>query len=374
MEQAHGVPSPAVSSTVSRVLSAVGEIAPSSKAAAWDQVGLQVGDPAAGVAAIGVCHDVTPEVVDAAASIGIDLLIAYHPLLFTAHHSFVAGPGPEGRAFQLARAGVALAVVHTAFDVAPGGTADALATACGLRDVSGLGPMWPAGSVKVVTFVPEDAADAVAEAMASAGGGQIGRYSACSFRGPGVGAFTAPADASPAVGTAGSANREPETRLEMIVPASRRDAVVAALAVAHPYEEPAYDVYATESNAGFVGRMGALGSAIPLRQFANRVGASLEADVRYAGDGDAEVLRVAVVPGSGSSLIADAAAVADVLVTGDVSHHRARDAVDRGLGVIDAGHVPTERPGIMALYAAIEARFDTVHDLTEHDPNPWRQH
>lgn len=322
---------------------------------------------------MGVCHDVTAEVVDVARSAGFDLLISYHPLLFEATSTFVAGPSPGGRAFRLAEAGVALFVVHTAFDVAPGGTADALAAACGLEGVSGFGPAWPAGSLKVVTFLPESAVEGVAEAMVRAGGGRMGRYSSCSFRGPGVGVFEAPSDASPAVGNAGVLNREPEVRLEMIVPAPNKEEVIGALVASHPYEEPGYDVYATESNAGFIGRVGELPGAVSLSVLAESVGSSLGADVRYSGDGAADVRRVAVVPGSGSSLIPDVADLADVLLTGDVSHHRAREALDRGLFIIDAGHIPTERPGIKALYAAVEAHFDGVHDLTHHDPNPWRQ-
>lgn len=326
----------------------------------------------AAVSTLGVCHEVTTAVVEAAATTGLDLLIAYHPLLFEAAGSFVAGPNPAGRAFRLAESGIALIVVHTAFDVAYGGTADALAAACGLGETKGFGPAWPAGSCKVVTFLPEGAADGVAEAMGAAGGGRIGRYSACSFRSSGVGVFAAPSDASPAVGNAGALNREAEVRLEMIVATARKEATIAALIAAHPYEEPAYDVYATESNAGFVGRVGRLPERAPLRSLARAIGSSLDADVRYSGDGDADVARVAVVPGSGSSFISAAAGHADVLVTGDVSHHRAREALDHGLSIIDAGHIPTERPGIKALYAEVRARFDEVHDLTHHDPNPWR--
>ncbi len=57
-------------------------------------------------------------------------------------------------------------------------------------------------------------------------------------------------------------------------------------------------------------------------------------------------------------------------MTGDVSHHRAREALDRGLAVIDAGHAGSERPGVRRLYAAVAEIVDTV-DLSEVDPDPW---
>ena len=50
--------------------------------------------------------------------------------------------------------------------------------------------------------------------------------------------------ANPAVGEVGEAEHVPELRLETVFPAEAHDAVVAALRAAHPYEEPAFDVYA----------------------------------------------------------------------------------------------------------------------------------
>ncbi|NIR38808.1 MAG: hypothetical protein GWN07_23235, partial [Actinobacteria bacterium] len=99
-----------------------------------------------------------------------------------------------GRAFRLASAGMALAVAHTNFDVAPGGAADALADALHLGAVRGFGPLWGADSVRVVTFAPADAVEDIAAAMADAGAGRHGDYAGCSFRAPGTGAFTASAD------------------------------------------------------------------------------------------------------------------------------------------------------------------------------------
>ena len=90
------------------------------------------------------------------------------------------------------------------------------------------------------------------------------------------------------------------------------------------------------------------------------------------GDPDRPVRRVAVVPGAGSELMgAAAAAGADVLVTGDVSHHRAHEALGRGLAVIDAGHAATERPGVAKLYSLISEMFNNTIDLTHMDPSPW---
>ncbi len=358
--------------TVADIVDRLGLAAPWAKAFGWDPVGLQIGDPAAPVRAAAVCHEVTEAVVDRLLADPPDLVVTYHPLLFRPTDRLVAGPTPAGRAWRLARAGIALVVAHTNFDVAPGGTADALADAVGLGNTSGMGPAWGVESVKVVTFVPAEAADAVSTAMAAAGAGTIGNYTACSFRAEGYGTFFAGEGTDPAAGRAGGLNREPEVRVEMVAPASRLDAVVAALAGAHPYEEAAYDVYDRRGDAGFVGRVGTVAAGTTLGSLAEFVEAEVGGVLRVAGDPGRAVARIAVVPGSGGDFVgAAAAAGADVLVTGDVSHHRARAARDRGLAVIDPGHAATERPGMARLYAAVGQVVTAAADLTGEDPGPW---
>ncbi len=62
------------------------------------------------------------------------------------------------------------------------------------------------------------------------------------------------------------------------------------------------------------------------------------------GNGQSSVTKVAVCGGSGASLLKEAARQgADVLVTGDVKYHEARNAASLGLALIDAGHFATER-------------------------------
>jgi len=97
---------------------------------------------------------------------------------------------------------------------------------------------------KLVVFVPPDALDAVRDALFAAGAGRIGDYERCSWYAEGTGTFRALPGANPAVGSVGDEERVPELRLETVFPEERRDEVVAALRRAHPYEEPAFDIYA----------------------------------------------------------------------------------------------------------------------------------
>ena len=359
-------------STVAASVARLAEAIPLHKAAAWDTVGLQVGERDATADRIAVCHEVTPAVIGAAADHDVDLLVAYHPLLFRPVRTFVSGGSASGRAFKLAAAGIALYVVHTAFDVATGGCADALAAALGLEDTTGFGANWPGDSSKVVTFAPAPAAPAITAAMARAGAGEIGKYTECSFAVEGVGSYRPGAGASPLVGAVGEISREREVRIEMNVASGALEGVVAALVASHPYDEPAYDVYAVRANAGFVGRVGNLATARPLAVLGDTARTVLQADVRVAGHPARPVRRVAVVPGAGSEFVSAAAAVgAEALVTGDVSHHRAQEAGELGLAVIDAGHAATERPGVAKLYSFVSKMFTNTLDLTHIDPSPW---
>jgi hypothetical protein len=96
---------------------------------------------------------------------------------------------------------------------------------------------------KLVWFVPREALEATRNAVFAAGGGRIGAYERCSWYAAGTGTFFGGEGASPALGEAGREQRVAELRVETVVPEERLAEVVAALKEAHPYEEPAFDVY-----------------------------------------------------------------------------------------------------------------------------------
>jgi hypothetical protein len=93
-------------------------------------------------------------------------------------------------------------------------------------------------------FVPAEALDAVRDALFSAGAGRIGQYERCSWYTEGTGTFLGGEGTSPSLGAAGREERFSELRLETVYPEEREAEVVAALRAVHPYEEPAFDLYA----------------------------------------------------------------------------------------------------------------------------------
>lgn len=119
-----------------------------------------------------------------------------------------------------------------------------------------------------------------------------------------------------------------------------------------------------------IGRVGAFEGALGALDalLSNAFGSS---GLRITGDRQRDLERVAVVPGSGSDFIEAASGVADALVTGDVSHHRAVWARDLGLAIVDPGHTATERPGMQSLLAMVGELVEVTHDLTHIDPTTW---
>ncbi len=73
--------------------------------------------------------------------------------------------------------------------------------------------------------------------------------------------------------------------------------------------------------------------------------------VRLAGSLEKTVRKVAIVNGSGARFVQKALFKGvDLLITGDVDHHAALDALEGGMAVGDLGHFLSEAPMLQALY------------------------
>lgn len=97
---------------------------------------------------------------------------------------------------------------------------------------------------QLVFYVPTQDADTVKETVFAAGAGRLGDYEQCCWQVEGMGQFRPLAGANPTIGKVNQLETVPELRIEMICDDEDIRAVVAALKKAHPYEEPAYSVWA----------------------------------------------------------------------------------------------------------------------------------
>jgi dinuclear metal center YbgI/SA1388 family protein len=364
---------------LSDILGIINKISPVGLAESWDNPGLQVGDPTAVVSRIMVALDATPAVIEASIQGDCQLLVTHHPLIFKAQKT-ISTATTQGRSIHSAiRGGLGIVCMHTNYDIAEGGLNDVLSKRLGLLACVPLQVTARQELAKLVVFVPEGHLEGLRTALLPHAE-RLGAYRDCSFSISGEGTFTPLDGARPYIGTIGTLEKVPEYRLELLLDRTKLSQALKSMVAAHPYEEPAYDVYPLH-NSGTecgLGRIGSLPDATQLADYAARVAIQLGAPgTRFVGDPAATVKRVALCSGSGATVMRSAVrAGADVLVTGDVKYHEAREAEDLGITLIDAGHFHTEI--IMAeavrerlLHLLQDAGFDGCRVLTcdvERDP------
>ncbi len=366
---------------VSDLIQVMEDWAPAWTAEPWDKVGLMLGDPGAPAAKVRTALELGPRLLDDALNQGVQMLLLHHPPLFQPLETIRTDNPAIARLLQAAAGGLALFAAHTNLDAAPGGVNDALAARLGLIECKPLAPAGSEGQAKLVVFTPPEAMDQVSRALFNGGAGRIGDYQECSYASNGVGSFMAPEEGRPYIGRPGERERVEELRLEVIVPRAQAASVMAAAASAHPYEEPAMDLYPLQQPpAGFgLGRVGNLSQPEKGSEFAARAAAELSAGWAHVGGALPDTVeRVAVVGGSGGDLLPQAArAGAQVLVTGEARHHTAAQAADLGMGLICLGHYQTEQvivePWARRLSAALESR-GLICDVTPWSgrDDPWR--
>ena len=96
---------------------------------------------------------------------------------------------------------------------------------------------------KLVFFVPDSHLEAVKLAVFAAGAGKIGDYDQCCWQTLGEGQFRPLAGSQPFTGAQDQLSRKPEWRVELVCDPEHISAAKQALIAAHPFEEPAYDIW-----------------------------------------------------------------------------------------------------------------------------------
>jgi len=335
-------------------------------AESWDNVGLLVGDRHRPVERIMLCIDLAEPVLREAQSRRVDFVLAYHPPIFEPLRSVLADR--QSIVYRAVKADIAVYSVHTALDVIPGGTSDALADLLELQDRRPIRPIGRSDQSKLVVFVPEEHADRVASAIFAAGGGVIGDYTHCSFRAAGCGTFFGGEQAHPSVGQAGKFEVIPELRLEVRVDSSRLSEVVRQMKQAHPYEEVAFDVYPLSPIDGDLG-LGRIGTLVKPGKLKSVVTAikrrTGQKNVLVVPGAAAKVIRKAAVgPGSCGKLCHEIAGRVDLYLTGELRHHDALMLQASGTHVICLGHGNSERPVLKNLGRMIKTAFPEMGIFT----------
>lgn len=371
----------AAGTTVGDIRACLDAAYPPHLAEKWDAVGLICGDPQAPVRKVAFALDCTQAVAEAAVAAGAQMLVVHHPLLMRGVTS-VAADTPKGKVIHtLLTGGVALFAAHTNADSARPGVNDKLAELVGITPGRPIVPKDPEIVDKWGVHVPPSGATNLKAAIFAAGAGSIGNYEECSFEFEGTGQFKPVEGANPAEGTVGQIHSAPEVRIEFVAPSSVRSAVESAIAKAHPYEVPAYDIVETVGRKSLdeaygLGRVGKLDEPMTLREFTQRVADALPETawgVRAAGDPEQLVEIVAVSSGSGDGFLDAAAKLgADVYVTSDLRHHPVDEHLRAGgCAVIDTAHWASEFPWTEQASDIVRLQTGVEVEVINIRTDPW---
>ncbi len=345
---------------IKEIVEYIDSFAPFSTAMSYDNCGLLIGDGETEPSGAVISLDATMDALQYALDHKCNLVVTHHPIIFNPLKRI----GAQSAVYQYIRHGVSVISAHTNLDMAKGGLNDLLAKRLGLTGISGLGVVAQQPYQKLTVFVPEAFAGAVMDAMAEAGAGEFGGYSRCFFAAEGKGYYQPEAGSHPFRGKEGSLHTEAEVRLEAICHPAKARAAVEAMVRAHPYERPAYDLMDDLSLTApvYEGRVGML--ATPLTpgtlagQVKERLGLEAVGLVCREGLEEKPLVRVAVCSGAGSSILYDCAKEGiDALITSEIKHNIAQDALDMGIIMVDGGHYGTEIIAVPLLAQKLEGRF-----------------
>ena len=98
-----------------------------------------------------------------------------------------------------------------------------------------------------------------------------------------------------------------------------------------------------------------------LGEFRRHAEKALGGPVRCYGEDGRGIARVALLGGAGGDFAPQARQLgAEVYLTGEIAHHKAWDAYQEGMCVLEAGHAATELPAISMLADALQIGPDGV--------------
>ncbi len=321
------------------------DFAPIATAEDFDNVGLLVGDAKTALTGVLITHDTLEEVVDEAISKNCNLIVSFHPIIFSGLKKLNGKNYVERAVIKAIKNDVAIYAIHTALDNHHLGVNKMMCDKLGLQNTKILIPK--AGTIKkLTTYVPIKHADDLRAKLFEAGAGSIGNYEECSFNISGTGSYKANQDANPTIGEKGVLHLEEEIQIGVTFPKHLERNILQALFKNHPYEEVAYEIVSldnTNQQMG-MGMLGELPEEMTEEEFLSRVKTVFKANgIRHSQLLQKKVRKIAVLGGSGSFAIDHAKkAGADFFITADLKYHDYYKA-EQMLVVADIGHYESER-------------------------------
>ena len=335
---------------IKELLDILDKIAPFSLQESYDNSGIQFADLEASIIKILLALDVTLEILEEAIENKANLILTHHPLLFAPLKQITKQNNPL--LFQTITNQINLLALHTNYDLAENGLNDYVASLLGITKIAPLKSSLEK-IYKFAVYVPIQESDRISQAIFEAGVGKIGKYTETSFKIKGKGTFKPMEGAKPFVGKIGKRELVEEIKIETVVPERNLESVIEAMKKAHPYEEPAYDIYELKIKQPFgIGIWGEIAKEVDLAEFSLSVKNKFKASyIRLIKSNNRQIKKVALCCGGGSSLLEQVGkSGADLYITGDINYHSALRAKELGLNILEIEHYDTEKFFVEALH------------------------
>lgn len=330
---------------IKEIIAVLEEMAPLAYAEDFDNVGLLTGNENDTATGILVCHDALEGVINEAIAKKCNLVICFHPILFSGLKKITGKNYVERAVIKAIKNDIAIFAIHTALDNHQQGVNKIFCNALGLINTKVLIPKENYIR-KLITYTIPENVEKLRNALFDAGAGNIGNYDNCSFSSQGLGTYHGNESSSPVIGIPGEFVEAKEIKIEVTFEKHLESKILKALFSHHVYEEVAYEIYNLQNrhqNIG-LGMIGELENPVDEKDFLNFVKDKMQADgIRHSAFRGQKVKKVAVLGGSGSFAIKNAiAAGADVFLTADLKYHQFYEAENRLL-LADIGHFESER-------------------------------
>ncbi|NAS29601.1 Nif3-like dinuclear metal center hexameric protein [Flavobacteriaceae bacterium R38] len=330
---------------VQQLLTSIEEFAPLDYAEDFDNVGLLVGDRQMEITNVLVTLDTLENVVDEAIEKNCNLIISFHPIIFSGLKKITGKNYVERVVIKAIENKIAIYAIHTALDNSFQGVNARICDVLGIGNRKVLIPQKNTIK-KLITYVPKDNANKLREALFNAGAGTIGNYNQCSFNNEGTGTFNGGEGSQPVKGTPGTIHYEAEIQINVTFPKHREKAILSALFKNHPYEEVAYEVITIENTNQHIGMgmVGELNTPTDEVSFLKFLKEQMNVSViRHSKLLNKKINKVAVLGGSGAFAIEAAKGEkADIFITADIKYHEFYKAENQ-LIIADIGHFETEQ-------------------------------
>ena len=330
---------------IKEILSILEEMAPLAYAEDFDNVGLLVGNQNDEATGILVCHDALESVIDEAITKKCNLVVCFHPILFSGLKKITGKNYVERSILKAIKNDIAIYAVHTALDNHKNGVNKIFCDALGLKKTKVLVPKQNFIQ-KLVTYTIPENVEKVRNALFDAGAGKIGNYEDCSFNSQGIGTYMGNENSNPEIGERFEFVEAQEIKIEVTFEKYLQSKILKALFANHVYEEVAYEIYDLQNshqNIG-LGMIGELENPMSEIDFLNFVKDTMQCGgIRHSQLLGKQVQKIAVLGGSGSFAIKNAIqANVDVFLTSDLKYHNFYESENQ-IVLADIGHFESER-------------------------------